>query len=232
MTDNGTLQLFSFEEHEVRVIIIEGEPWWVANDVCAVLEIIDSPRAVSRLDEEEVRQTPVLDGRGIAQQTNIVNESGLYDLIFRSDKPMAKQFRKWVTSVVLPAIRRQGDIYSDSEYLLAAVTRLVDIEREQRRLDVEAVHHRKVLQEHGARLDGIEHNTGWMTALAYAKVRKAVLTDDKTMQKLGRAAAWATRADFRQEPRKTRDQRFGEVNLYPEEALAKAWDVLGLESGA
>lgn len=227
MTDDGTLQLFNFEEHEFRTFVIDGEPWCVANDACEVLGIGNAREAVARLDPDDVSQADVIDSLGRSQQTNIVNESGLYELILRSEKPMARKFRRWVTSVVLPSLRR-GDIYSSTDLLVAAAVRLRDIEAEHRRLDAEARQHRKVITEHSARLDSIEHNTGWMTALAYAKNKKAARTDDATMAKLGKMAAYVTRADYRQEPGKTRDQRFGTVGVYPEGALDKAWDVLGL----
>lgn len=104
MTD---LVPFDYSGHEVRTITRDGEPWFVAADVCAVLEIKDASDAVSRLDQADRDRTPVRSG-GQNRQMWIVNESGLYDLIIRSDKPEARPFRRWVTSEVLPAIRKTG----------------------------------------------------------------------------------------------------------------------------
>lgn len=92
---------------EIRSVIIKGEPMFVVKDLCEVLGIVNSRDAASRLDDDERGMSIVPTSSG-AQEMNIVNESGLYNLIFQSRKPEAKQFRKWVTSEVLPAIRRQG----------------------------------------------------------------------------------------------------------------------------
>lgn len=98
---------FAFEEQLVRTVMIEDEPWFVAKDVCAVLSIKNSRDAVENLDDDEkgVVNTDTLGG---PQAVTIINESGVYALVFRSRKPQAKLFRKWVTSEVLPALRRTG----------------------------------------------------------------------------------------------------------------------------
>lgn len=95
----------------VRTIELEGAPWFVSVDVCAVLGIGNARQAVSQLDEDEVRrQEPVTtnDGSGRVLPANLINEAGLYSLILRSRKPEAKAFKRWVTHEVLPAIRRTG----------------------------------------------------------------------------------------------------------------------------
>lgn len=102
------LTTFDFEEHAVRVVMRDGEPWFVAADVCRVLEIANRHDALGRLDEDERDAVGNTDSIGREQQMSIVSESGLYALIFTSRKPEAKQFRKWVTSVVLPSIRKHG----------------------------------------------------------------------------------------------------------------------------
>lgn len=96
---------------QVRVIMREGEPWFVAADVCRVLEIQNVPQAVALLDEDEVDLCNVYaqrTGRGGAHSMNLISESGLYSLIFRSRKNEAKAFRRWVTHEVLPTLRRNG----------------------------------------------------------------------------------------------------------------------------
>ncbi|HMO07029.1 MAG TPA: Bro-N domain-containing protein [Paracoccaceae bacterium] len=96
---------FDFEEQAVRVVMRDGEPWFVAADVCRVLEILNTSDAVKRLDEDEVTLDQI---EGNHRPTNLVSESGLYALVIRSDKPAARRFRKWITAEVLPAIRRTG----------------------------------------------------------------------------------------------------------------------------
>ncbi|WP_420415831.1 Bro-N domain-containing protein [Marinovum algicola] len=107
---------FDFEEQAVRVVMRGEDPWFVAADVCRVLGISNARDAVSRLDDDERDQVDAMtvgntDGqtqRGGARVFNIINESGLYALIFTSSKVEAKRFRKWVTSEVLPALRTYG----------------------------------------------------------------------------------------------------------------------------
>lgn len=98
---------FSQERTPIRVQVINNEPWFVAKDVCEVLEISNNRDAVSRLDDDE-KATSVLPTQFGAKDMWLINESGLYSLIFQSRKPEAKAFRKWVTSEVLPSIRKKG----------------------------------------------------------------------------------------------------------------------------
>ena len=93
---------------EFRTLEINGEPWFVLKDVCDALNLTTTARVAERLDRDEVSQTHIADKGGRTQQMIVVNESGLYSVILRSDKPEAKPFRKWVTSEVLPAIRKTG----------------------------------------------------------------------------------------------------------------------------
>lgn len=101
---------FSFENFPVRAINRNGDIWFVAADVCTVLDIKNPRDAVSTLDDDE-KDVGITDTLGGKQKSTIINESGLYALILRSRKPEAKRFRKWVTSEVLPAIRKTGSYY-------------------------------------------------------------------------------------------------------------------------
>ena len=101
------LQTFSFKENTLNTIQINGEPWFVANEVCSILSISNSRDAITRLDSDE-KLTSVLPTSGQRRKTNLVNESGLYQLIFQSRKKEAKEFKRWVTHEVLPSIRKHG----------------------------------------------------------------------------------------------------------------------------
>ncbi len=104
----SAVQPFFFDGREVRVVQDEqGEPWFVAKDVCGVLGVSDHHQAVERLDEDERGRYTIPTPRG-TQEALAVSESGLYALIFTSRKPEARSFRKWVTGTVLPAIRKTG----------------------------------------------------------------------------------------------------------------------------
>uniref|UniRef100_UPI0038D1A47B BRO family protein n=1 Tax=Haematospirillum jordaniae TaxID=1549855 RepID=UPI0038D1A47B len=110
----GNIIPFSFEGHGVRTIVDEsGQPWFVASDVCLALEISNSRDAISRLDDDE-KSVGIADTPGGQQEMNIINESGLYSLILTSRKPAAKRFKKWVTSEVLPSIRKTGSYGADN----------------------------------------------------------------------------------------------------------------------
>ena len=103
------LAVFSFGNHEIRTVSDEhGEVWFVANDICAALELVNPRDALAKhVDEDDVAKRDTLTSSGL-QKLNHVNESGLYALIFGSRKESAKRFKRWVTSEVLPAIRKDG----------------------------------------------------------------------------------------------------------------------------
>lgn len=99
---------FDFDGLAVRVVTIDGEPWFVLADLARVLDIADTQRLNSRLDDG-VRQThPISDRLGRIQNATVVSEAGMYEVVIRSDKPDAVRFRRWITSDVLPAIRKTG----------------------------------------------------------------------------------------------------------------------------
>ena len=102
------LKAFSFEHYQIRVVQKDGQPWWVAKDVCDVLELSDVSMSVAKLDDDEKLIQKILVS-GQNRDVITINESGLYALIVRSNKPQAKKFRKWVTSEVLPSIRKTGE---------------------------------------------------------------------------------------------------------------------------
>lgn len=103
------ISTFSFHNNSIRCILIDGEPWFVAKDVCGSLGYKNPRQALSdNVSKDDVRNTDVIDKLKRKQKVNIINESGLYCLIFSSRLSAAKDFKKWVTSEVLPAIRKYG----------------------------------------------------------------------------------------------------------------------------
>lgn len=105
---NSLPQVFKYTDVPIHVKFIELSPWFAAKDVCNVLSIKETHRAVSSLDEDERQILTGVDSRGRKNQMIYINESGMYGLTFRSNKPQAKLFRKWVTAEVLPALRQKG----------------------------------------------------------------------------------------------------------------------------
>ena len=109
------LQIFNNEEFgQIRTVTIDSEPMFCLMDICKALGMKNSTMVASRLEEDEVTK---LDLGSQSGETNFVTESGLYAVILRSDKPNAKKFRKWVTSEVLPSIRKSGGYIAGQEQM-------------------------------------------------------------------------------------------------------------------
>ncbi len=106
----NTLIPFQFETHALRVQVDDaGQPWFNANDVCAALELANPRDALAKhVDSDDVAKRDIIDSLGRVQLASFVNESGLYALILGSTKDAAKRFKRWVTSEVLPSIRKTG----------------------------------------------------------------------------------------------------------------------------
>ena len=110
MTENQIMVFKNDEFGEIRTVMVNDEPWWVLKDVCDILNIENHKDLPKRLDDDEVGRLKLPHPQSSNKTMTMlcVNESGLYSVILRSDKPEAKPFRKWVTSEVLPAIRKTG----------------------------------------------------------------------------------------------------------------------------
>lgn len=116
------LQLFNFEEKEIKTIQINNEIYFVGKDICNILELADVSKAISRLDEDEkLIRTLFLSGQN--REVLFINESGLYSLVLTSRKPEAKRFKKWVTSEVIPSIRKTGSYNSND----TKIDRLIEL---------------------------------------------------------------------------------------------------------
>lgn len=130
-----------FEGQEVRVLEIENEPWFVATDVCNVLDIKNTSDALKRLDEDERSRFNL----GRQGEVNVVNEFGLYTLILGSRKSEAKNFKRWITHDVIPSIRKTGSYQADQP--------------NKRTLLLEtALEHEKKLETHDKRINYLENN--------------------------------------------------------------------------
>lgn len=134
-------QLFNFEGNEVRTVVVDNEPYFVGKYVAGVLGYKRAAKAIQdHVDIEDKDEVPIQNSIGRLQQTPIINESGLYALIFGSKLESAKRFKRWVTSEVLPAIRKHGayattrtidDWLNNLDMMIKALEQL-KTEREQR----------------------------------------------------------------------------------------------------
>lgn len=110
----NNLEVFNFENKEVRSLLIDNEPWFVGKDVAEILEYRNGSRDINRhVDEEDRTKTMIFDGNQ-NKETIIINESGLYSLILSSKLPSAKQFKRFITSEVIPSLRKHG-MYATEE---------------------------------------------------------------------------------------------------------------------
>lgn len=143
------LKIFENQDFgKVRVTMRDGEPWFVAADVCSALDIGNPSQAVTRLDDDE-RMTTLISNESAAtgkSQLSFVNEPGLYSLVLGSRKPMAKKFKRWITHDVIPSIRKNGayiagqETMTDAELVAKALIAANNIiaEREKRIADMTA----------------------------------------------------------------------------------------------
>ena len=139
-------ELTVFENEQfgsVRTFIRDGEPWFVAADVCRALEIGNSRQAIVRLDDDE-KGVISTDTPGGAQEMSVVNEPGLYALVLGSRKPEAKAFKRWITHEVIPTIRRHGayatqdtleNIIADPDFGIRLLNALKDERTKRRKLE-------------------------------------------------------------------------------------------------
>lgn len=106
------LNTLSFEGHDVRMVLMDDQPWWYAKDVCDVLGLTNPTVVLKGLDEDERMTLSSTEGhsgkRGGPRSQALINEFGLYSLVLRSRKPAAKAFKRWITHEIIPAIRKTG----------------------------------------------------------------------------------------------------------------------------
>lgn len=161
-SNTNELKIWNYNNSEVRTVTVNNEPWWVLTDVCKVLEISHIKDTVNRLDSDEVGQTEVIDKLGRKQIAYIINESGLYSAILRSDKPQAKPFRKWVTSEVLPSIRKTGmyatdELLNNPDLAIKAFTALKEEREKNKLLTEENAKKQNLLNEISPKAEFAEH---------------------------------------------------------------------------
>ena len=176
-------QLFNFEGNEVRTVLIDNEPYFVGKDIAGVLGYKRATKAIQdHVDIEDKDEVPIQDSIGRLQQTPIINESGLYALIFGSKLETAKRFKRWVTSEVLPAIRKHGayatprtidDWLNNPDMMIKALEQL-KTEREQRLIAEQQINE---LQPKATYYDLVLQN-------------KSLLSVSKIAKDYGKSAIW------------------------------------------
>jgi prophage antirepressor-like protein len=152
-----------FNQEKIRVVLKNGEPYFNAQDICKNLELSNTSKALDGIDKDDITSSDVIDTLGRKVNVIFVSENGLYDLIFKSKKPEAKEFKKWVTHEVLPSIRKTGK-YSIPENIKKVSTQnrnLLTSEWKEHGISKPHEYIQLTLQEHKAL--GIEKNKSEMT---------------------------------------------------------------------
>lgn len=168
--------IFNHLGNNIRVMTDEqGKPWFVLKDICDALEIENTSRVAGRLEEDDLTTSKVIDNLGRKQLSFLVSEAGLYEIIFMSRKPEAKAFKRWVTSEVLPSIRKHGmyatpatieEMIADPDMAIRLLTTLKE-EREMRaKAEAEVEAQRPV----AALGKAIETAEGDLTPSAFGKI--------------------------------------------------------------
>ena len=142
---NTNLQTWSYENSEIRTVEKDGEPWFVGKDVAGVLGYSNTRDALAKhVDDEDKNTVVIRDGIQGNPNTIVINESGLYSLVLSSKLPNAKKFKRWVTSEVLPSIRKHGAYMTDQtleqaltspDFLIQLATQLKEEKEQRKRLE-------------------------------------------------------------------------------------------------
>ena len=150
------LKIFENEQFgTIRAIEKDGEPWFVAADVCRALELEDTGRATSRLDDDELTRIKIVSG-GQSREVIAVNEPGLYSLVLGSRKPEAKAFKRWITHDVIPSIRKHGaymtpdtieKLISNPDTIIQLATALKEEQEKRKALEAENEAQRQALAD-------------------------------------------------------------------------------------
>lgn len=192
---------------EVRVTEVNGNPMFCLVDVCRVLDLSNPTRVKSRIEDDLTTSAVIYDSLGRAQNATFINEDALYDVIFDSRKPEARAFRKWVTSDVLPTLRKTGEYRLSSHRpttYAEALRQLAD--------EVEQRERTQLLLEQ--KTEQLDESKEWYSIKRYAKEH------GMNWRKISWRALKAISAEHDLEVKKIFDGNYGEVNLYHRKAFA------------
>jgi prophage antirepressor-like protein len=187
------LTVFTYTEHDIRTLAIDGEPWFVARDVCDVLGIQNVSDTLRKVLDDDEKGVATVYTPGGEQQMATVNEAGLYSLILRSRKAEAKQFKRWVTHDVLPAIRKTGSYNAPAAISFEEMTAQVIAGLQER---IEAAQARaKELESPAAAWNGLSKAEGDFTVSDAAKIlaRDGIATGPRKLYDWMESRGWIFR---------------------------------------
>ena len=218
-------KIFSKENlGSVRTVLLNNEPWFCIKDICDILGLTNPTVVTQRLDEDEVTKFNLGSKVGI---TNFTNESGLYTLILRSDKPEAKPLRKWITSEVIPAIRKTGKYeekpMTSAQYLLQQAQWMVEAENRMSNIENNVIGLADSIENNDKSIRRLENNqrrtvtSTHLTVIAYANI-KGIKPKSYHAPSIGKKATRMCR-ERNLMTGTTVDSRYGLINTYPIEVL-------------
>lgn len=212
LLENTDVQQFEYLTGPVRIVIKNGEPWFVLRDLCDRLEIEKADRVKSRLEGEDTHTASILTPGGIQQMT-IVSEAGMYEVVLVSRKPEAREFKRWLTHEVIPQIRKTGS-YSVAEPLDdldIAIETLKELKRQRKEM--------RALKETVEKINNAVSwiDQGYQTVLGWYNSRRLVLSHHER-SRLGKLASAVSR-NLELIVMEVPDQRFGAVKAYAPEVF-------------
>ena len=219
-------KIFSKENlGSVRTVLLNNEVWFCIKDVCDILGLTNPTVVAKRLDEDEKAKFDL--GLKNGELTNFTNESGLYTLILRSDKPEAKPFRKWITSEVIPAIRKTGKYeekpMTSAQYLLQQAQWMVEAENRMSNIENNVIGLADSIENNDKSIRRLENNqrrtvtSTHLTVIAYANI-KGIKPKSYHAPSIGKKATRMCR-ERNLMTGTTVDSRYGLINTYPIEVL-------------
>jgi prophage antirepressor-like protein len=209
---------FEYGTREVQVIQDEHlSPWWIAGEVCSILDIRDTSQAIGRLDQDEkLMRTLYVSGQNRELWT--VNEYGLYSLILRSNKPEAKKFKRWITHDVLPSIRKKGGYLSPKG---SPIDLIIETAQYLKQVETKQIEHDHRLTELEAKSHKNSGHTGYWTITAWDRLHNLRL-NRKQASHMGTKASRLSRKKCL-DVGKVHDERYGFVNCYHEDILTEVF---------
>lgn len=219
-------KIFSKENlGSVRTVLLNNEVWFCIKDICDILGLTNPTVVTQRLDEDEKAKFDL--GLKNGELTNFTNESGLYTLILRSDKPEAKPFRKWITSEVIPAIRKTGKYeekpMTSAQYLLQQAQWMVEAENRMSSIENNVIGLADSIENNDKSIRRLENNqrrtvtSTHLTVIAYANI-KGIKPKSYHAPSIGKKATRMCR-ERNLMTGTTVDSRYGLINTYPIEVL-------------
>lgn len=223
-TVSNSLQLFQNTNWKIRVVMRDGDPWFVAKDVCDCLGVANSRDAVSRLDDDE-KDVGKADTLGGSQDMVLISESGLYTLIMRSNKEQAKPFRRWVTGEVLPSIRKTGS-YSVNQTQQQSMTCLPqDYESALEALLTEVRKNKALQAELTSEKEAHEKdNNDFKTGLDILNAQKAQISSKREATAMATASSARAHQHFAEKVLETHAGELIALRAAMEERRSHLWD--------